>query len=115
MLFVGTFTAGGLSTRVADGKLTILKEGKYKKFIEKCAKVSFSGAQRVREKGDFMLITERCVMRYTADGLILEEIAPGVDLQKDIIAQCDIPLNLPEGGPKRMDASIFTEDGFSLS
>ena len=114
VLFVGTFTAGGLKTRVGDGKLTILQEGKFKKFIDKCAKVSFCGAERVRERGDFLLITERCVLRYTSEGMILEEVAPGIDVRTQIIEQCDIPLILPEGGPKRMDPSLFTEDGFTL-
>ncbi len=114
VVFMGTFTASGLKTEVADGRIRILQEGRYKKFIDRCAKISFVASEYLKNHDSFLFITERCVIRCTKDGLILEEVAPGIDIRTQILDQCDVKLLIPEGGPAEMDASIFTEDGFLL-
>ena len=114
VLFMGTFTASGLQTEVGDGKITITHEGKFKKFVKETPKVSFVAEQYLRTHDSFLFITERCVIECTKEGMILKEIAPGIDLQTQILNQCDAKLIIPEGGPVLMDASIFTEDGFKL-
>ena len=114
IIFMGTFTAAGLKTQVADGKLNIVQEGRVKKFVEKCPKISFVAEQYLRNHESFLFITERCVIRRTAEGMILEEIAPGISIENDILAHCDARLIIPEGGPRLMDAALFSENDFTL-
>lgn len=85
VVFVGTFTAGELSVAVEDGALCILSEGKDTKFVEEVEHRTFSGEQAAKTDKDVLYITERCVFKLTPQGLALTEIAPGVDLQKDIL------------------------------
>ena len=115
VIFMGTFTAVGIRTEVKDGKIRILQEGKYKKFIEKCEKISFVAQEFLKTHESILYITERCVIRRTKEGMVLEEVAPGIDIRTQILDQCDIDLILPEGGPKEMDPALFTEDGFTLT
>lgn len=114
VIFMGTFTAVGIETEVKDGKIRIIKEGKYKKFIDKCRKISFVASEFLKKGGSLLFITERCVIRRTQEGMILEEVAPGIDIKTQIVDQCDLDLIIPEGGPKKMDETLFTEDQFSL-
>lgn len=114
VVFMGTFTADGLKTEVKDGRLNILQEGKYKKFIDKCEKVSFVAEEYLKNHESFLFITERCVIKCSKEGMVLEEVAPGIDIDSQIIAQCDVDLIIPEGGPKKMESCIFSEDGFRI-
>jgi len=106
IVFCGTFTAGGLKYSVKDGKLTIVEEGKYKKFVSRVDQITFS-AQYARETGQrVMYVTERAVFSLGENGLVLEEIAPGVDLEKDILSHMDAaPMISPD--LKEMDARLF--------
>lgn len=89
VVFLGTFTAGGLETSFAGGKLKIVAEGRSRKFTRQVEHVTFSG-NYAREKGKRVLyITERAVFRLTAAGVELIEIAPGIDLERDILANMD--------------------------
>jgi propionate CoA-transferase len=106
VVFVGTFTAGDLEVDVKDGRLVIVKEGKNKKFIEQVEHVTFSGAYAVKKKQPTLYITERCVLRLTDAGMELVEIAPGVDLEKDILAHMEFKPIIKEP-LKRMDVRIF--------
>lgn len=85
VVFVGTFTVGGLKTEIQDGKLTILQEGRETKFIDQVEHVTFSGQYASQKNQTVMYITERCVFRLTRAGMELVEIAPGLDLEKDIL------------------------------
>ena len=113
VIFCGTFTAGGLKEEIKDGKLTILQEGKEKKFIKKVEQVTFS-ADYANETGqDVTYITERCVLKLTKDGLMITEIAPGVDMDKDILAHMDFkPIISKE--LKLMDEKIFKDELIGL-
>ena len=106
MVFVGTFTAGDLEVDVKDGRLVIVKEGRSKKFVEQVEHVTFSGSYAVKTKQPALYITERCVFKLTEAGMELVEIAPGVDLQKDILAHMDFKPIIKEP-LKLMDARIF--------
>jgi len=86
VVFVGTFTAGGLKTEIQDGNLKILQEGREIKFIDQVEHVTFSGQYASQKQQVVMYITERCVFRLTEAGMQLAEIAPGVDLEKDILS-----------------------------
>lgn len=106
--FVGTFTAGGAEYRIGDGKLQILKDGKYIKFKKNVEQISFSGDFAVSHQKNVWYITERAVFRLVKGGIELIEIAPGVDLQKDILDKMEfsplISKNL-----KLMDERIFRD------
>lgn len=105
IVFSGYFTAGaGLC--VADGKLVIEKEGNAKKLVGKVGQVSFSGARAIAQGQHITYVTERCVMRLLPEGVTVMEIAPGVDLQRDILAQADFAL-LVAADLKVMDAALF--------
>jgi propionate CoA-transferase len=113
VVFCGTFTAGGLEVEIAGGKLTVVKEGKAKKFLQQVEQITFSGQYAQKVNQPVMYITERAVFRLTSDGMMLTEIAPGVDLEKDILALMDFkPFISPE--LKLMDEAIFRPEPMGL-
>jgi propionate CoA-transferase len=113
VVFVGTFTAGNLDVAVDAGKLVILQDGQAVKFVNEVEHRTFSGPQAAKWGKTVLYITERCVFKLTADGLELTEIAPGVDLQKDILDQMEFKPLMPRE-PKLMDARIFTDEPMNL-
>ncbi len=108
-VFVGTFTAGGIECKVEDGKMVIVNEGKFKKFVNSCPQLTFNADQSLALGNHIVFITERCVIERTKEGMIVTEIAPGIDLQTQIIDQMEFDPIIPEGGPKLMDAGLFQE------
>ncbi len=112
-LFCGEFTAGGFDAVVDNGKLVIRQDGKAAKFVEAVQQITFSGKTSVAKKQDALFITERCVFRLTPDGLLLAEIAPGVDLQKHILAKMQFKPIIPDSLPI-MDPRIFQESPMGL-
>lgn len=113
VIFCGAFTAGGLKVAVADGKLTIVNEGRAKKFIDHVEQITFSGKYAQEVKQPVMYITERAVFELTNEGMMLTEIAPGVDLEKDILALMDFaPIISPN--LRMMDERIFHKELMGL-
>jgi propionate CoA-transferase len=113
VVFVGTFTAGGLTVAFEEGRLQIRQEGKLKKFVDRVEHVTFSGTYS-RQKGQQVLyVTERCVFALTDAGMKLVEIAPGVDLEKDILALMDFEP-IVDGPPRLMDARLFRAEPMGL-
>jgi len=106
-LFIGTFTAKGLEEAIEDGKLVIKQEGRLKKFVKKSLQLTFDANLAVKRGQKLLYITERCVFERTPEGMVLIEIAPGVDMQKDILDQMEFAPIIPPGGPKLMPAEIF--------
>ena len=91
--------------------MIIDKEGKYPKFVEKCPQLTFNAEESLKKGNSILFVTERCVIRRTWDGLVIEEIAPGIDLQTQIIDQCpNVKFIVPEDGPKLMDEGLFREE-----
>jgi propionate CoA-transferase len=108
LVFAGTFTAGGLQVKVESGKLTILQEGKAKKFIKKVQQITFSGSYASQMNQPVVYVTERAVFELLDGRLTLTEIAPGVDLQKDILDQMEF-APIISGDLKEMDAAMFQD------
>ena len=90
-MFSGFFNAGA-KLSLANGGLRIDGEGKVKKIVDKVEHISFSGKRAIAQGQDITYVTERCVMRLTPNGLLVTEIAPGVDVERDVLGQSDIPL-----------------------
>lgn len=106
LVFCGTLTAGGLVVDVEDGKLIIVTEGKIKKFVRQVQQLSFSGERACRLGQSVLYVTERAVFRLTPRGLELIEIAPGIDLERDVIARMEFePIVSPDLKP--MPAHVF--------
>ncbi|HDP26153.1 MAG TPA: acyl CoA:acetate/3-ketoacid CoA transferase [Deltaproteobacteria bacterium] len=113
VVFVGSFTAGGLEIAVDDGKLRIVQEGRVRKFIDTVEQMTFSG-DYARSKGlPVLYITERCVFTLHESGLSLIEVAPGIDIEKDILANMDFKPII-EKKPRLMDERIFREGPMNL-
>jgi propionate CoA-transferase len=113
VVFCGTMTAKGLELEVGGGKLKILKEGTTKKFLKQVEQITFSGDYARKHGKEVMYVTERAVFRLSKDGMVLEEIAPGVDLEKDVFKQMEfspiVSKNL-----KLMDEKIFRKEKLGL-
>lgn len=113
IVFVGTFTTGGLKTSLDEGKLRIEQEGSLKKFVDEVEHVTFSGKYAKMKKQPVLYITERCVFSLTEEGVELIEIAPGVDLEKDILPWMDFKPII-NGHPRLMDQRIFLPEPMGL-
>lgn len=118
VVFVGTFTAGGLATQVTDGQLQILQDGGVVKFVEEVEHRTFSGAEALRRGQRVLYVTERCVFQLVptsegGSGLELIEVAPGIDVERDIIAKMAFtPAVSPNLRP--MDPRIFRPETMDL-
>jgi len=105
VVFVGTFSSGGLEVAVEDGTLRIVKEGRFMKFVDAVGQITFSGRYAARAGQEVYYVTERCVFRLAHDGLRLTEVAPGVDLERDVLRH--LPFRPFVDSPALMDAAIF--------
>ena len=105
VVFAGTFTAGGLQVAIEDGRVRIAREGKTRKFVEAVEQITFSGPQAVATGQSVHYVTERCVFRLTPEGLQLAEVAPGIDIERDILAQ--MAFRPAIGEVREMDARIY--------
>lgn len=113
VIFLGTFTAGNLQISIIDGRLHVIREGNERKFIKQVQQKTFSGYYAAKNKKRVIYVTERCVFKLTEEGLELTEIAPGIDLKKDILDQMGF-APVVKGEPKLMDARIFMEEPMNL-
>lgn len=113
VVFAGTFTASGLDVAIEGEKLSIVNEGRIRKFVDAVDHVTFSGEVSVRQKQTVFYITERCVFKLTNGGLELIEIAPGIDIEKHILAQMEFRPLIPTD-PAFMDERIFRSTPMDL-
>jgi propionate CoA-transferase len=112
VVFAGTFTTGGLETKVESGKLTIVREGSARKFIDAVEQITFNGAYAAETGQPVLYVTERCVFRRSRDGMELTEVAPGIDIERDILAQMAFRPIVRDVKP--MDPRIFRDDAMQL-
>jgi len=113
VVFVGTFTAIGLKVSAENGKCKIDNEGKSIKFIENVEHITFSGAYASQKGQPVIYITERCVFELTEKGMKLTEIAPGIDLNRDILEQMSFKPLYDETVPL-MDPRIFVDEPMGI-
>ena len=106
VIFCGTFTSGGLEADVNENGIEIVNEGRYNKFVKSIEQITFNGEFAIRSGHSVFYITERCVFELTESGLKLIEIAPGIDLQKDILS-CMEFVPLVSSDLKEMPNEIF--------
>jgi propionate CoA-transferase len=105
LVFVGTFTSGGLEVTFADGRVSVTREGKFPKFVERIAQITFSAEQARLRGQEVLYVTERCVFRLGEQGLTLTEVAPGIDIERDILQR--LPFTPSIQGPSEMAGAIF--------
>lgn len=113
VFFCGTFTAGSLKTSVKDGKLIITQEGKEKKLIDEVEQIAFSGEYANKTGQPVMYITERAVFELRKDGVYLTEVAPGIDMQTQVIDLMEFTPKMADE-IKLMDSTIFKDELMGL-
>jgi propionate CoA-transferase len=113
VVFMGTFTAGGFKCEIKDGKLVILQEGKIIKFKKAVEHVTFSGDFARENNLNVLFITERAVFTIGPQGLTLIEIAPGIDLEKDVLANMEFKPIIAKD-LKTMDPRIFADKPMNI-
>ena len=113
IIFMGTFTAVNLEEKVEDGKLVIVKDGEKSKFVSNVQQITFSADQAIKNNQDILYVTERGVFKLTHEGVMLIEIAPGVNLDKDILAHMEFKP-LVSKDLKTMDERIFREEKMGI-
>jgi propionate CoA-transferase len=112
LVFAGTFTADGLRIAVEDGRLRILEEGKTRKFVDRVGQITFNGGYAYKRGQPVYYVTERCVFRRVRRGLALIEVAPGIDIKRDILAHMDFEPLI--GEPQPMDPRLFRPEPMGL-
>jgi propionate CoA-transferase len=112
VVFAGTLTAGGLDVAVEDGRLAIRAEGRARKLIERVEQITFSGPRAAAAGKPVLYVTERAVLELTPDGLELREVAPGVDVERDVLAHMGFRPRTTE--VRVMDARIFRDEPMGL-
>ena len=112
LAFAGTFTAGGFKAEIGDGRLHILAEGRAPKFINAVEQITFSGSYAADAGQSVLYVTERCVFRRTAEGMELAEVAPGIDIERDILAHMGFRPIVRD--PKPMDPRLFRAEPMGL-
>lgn len=114
VVFCGTMTAGGLKVAVEDGKVVILQEGKRMKFKNSIDQKTFSAEFSKKFGQKILFVTERCVFQVKEEGLVLTEVAPGIDIEKDILPYMEYAPIVPEK-VELMDARLFAEEPMGLT
>src|SRR4029453_2541492 len=112
VVFAGTFTAGGLEVAIENGTLRIVKEGRSRKFIAEVEQITFNGAYAAESGQPVLYVTERWVFRRGGEGVELIEVAPGIDVNRDILAQMDFTPIVRN--PGLMDPRIFRDEPMQL-
>jgi hypothetical protein len=96
----------------ATATVVIVREGKSRKFVRAVEQITFNGGYAAETGQPVLYVTERCVFRRTAQGMVLDEVAPGIDIERDILAHMDfVPII---DAPRPMDARIFRDEPMQL-
>ncbi len=114
VIFCGTFTAGKSEIAIEDGRLSIVRDGDFIKFIKQVEQITFSGNYAKKHGKEVLYVTERAVFRLTKEGMELTEIAPGADLERDILDKMDFKPVISKD-LKLMDSRIFKDEAMGLA
>lgn len=106
LVFAGTFTTQGLQVSSENGRLSVLREGTVTKFVPEVELITYRAGAGVRCGQQARIVTERAVFDITADGIVLIEIAPGIDLHRDLLELMGFPVVLADD-LRTMDAALF--------
>jgi acyl CoA:acetate/3-ketoacid CoA transferase len=106
IVFSGYFNAGRRKVEAGAGRLRIVEDGPLPKLVEDVAQVTFSGRRALETGQEVVFVTERCVLELRPEGLTVTEVAPGVDLQRDVLDAAPIELRVADD-QRPMDASLF--------
>src|SRR6476620_3053482 len=110
---MATFTAGTRVT-IGDGRLQVVADTATRRFVARLQQRTFSGIYARRRGQQVHYVTERAVFRLTDTGLLLTEIAPGINLDRDVLAHMDFaPIIAPD--LREMDPRIFRDEPMGLS
>jgi propionate CoA-transferase len=110
LVFTGTFTTAGLNVSIGNGGLQVVKEGSVRKFVDRVEQITYPVKKGVVERGQTALIvTERAVFKVMPEGLMLAEVAKGVDVRRDILDQMAFPPDRIADPLPAMEASLFNE------
>jgi len=112
IIYSGFFNAGA-KMEIVDGRLKISSDGKVKKLVREMDHVTFSGRRGTAQGQEVTYITERCVMKLTSGGIVVEEIAPGADLHTHVLGQAEFALKVAPD-LKVMDAALFRPELMGL-
>ncbi|WP_238915665.1 CoA-transferase [Clostridium sp. YIM B02555] len=113
VVFCGTLRAGGLKTSIGEGKMIIEQEGKFEKMLAKLTDITFNGLDAVKRGQEVVFITERAIFHLEERGLVLTEVAPGIDMEKDIIEQMGFKPIISEN-LKEIDKKIFIDTPMNI-
>jgi propionate CoA-transferase len=113
IVFSGYFTAGKKDIQIIDGQLKIISDGPIPKFVPGVAQISFSGEMGRSRHQDVRYVTERCVIELTDDGLTVIEIAPGIDLENDVLGKAGVRL-LVSPDLQLMSTALFRPEPMGL-
>jgi propionate CoA-transferase len=111
--FIGTMTGDGMEAELSDGQLVIRREGKYRRFVQDVQMVCFSGRRALEQGHEVQYLTERALFRLTGDGFVLAEVAPGVDVQTQVLDLVDFPVQVASD-LKLMDERLFRPEPLGL-
>ncbi|BAU31052.1 acyl CoA:acetate/3-ketoacid CoA transferase [Microcella alkaliphila] len=112
--FIGSFTAGRRDIEFDEGRLDIRSDGPHTKLVKNVAAVTFSGPKALERGQRVTYITERCVLELTKHGLVVTEVAPGVDVQRDILDRSDFTLHIADD-LRTMDHALFLDRPLQLT
>jgi propionate CoA-transferase len=112
VVFLSTFRTGGLKIAVENGVLQIVQEGKAKKFLDTVEQITFSGQVALEKGQPVLFVTERCVFGLGDDGMELLEVAPGIDIDRDILPGLGFEPVIDE--PRAMDPRLFLPEVMGL-
>jgi acyl CoA:acetate/3-ketoacid CoA transferase len=106
VVFCGTLAAKGVKLQTGDGQMRVLTQGTVKKLVKQVDQITFSGPQGLVRQQEVLYLTERASFRLTPRGIEVFEIAPGIDLQRDVCDQMDFKPLLAKD-LRVMDSACF--------
>ncbi len=107
VVFCGTFDTKGTKAEIGSGQITILQQGAVKKLVAKVEQITYSGKQALKLGHQALFVTERAVFKLTDEGVVLSEVAPGIDIKTDILEQMGFEPLIPSP-PLVMDSALFS-------